>query len=91
MKFYLSPTPMNPVSRLVAAVLAALLLAGAFFLGVVVLAVLVGILFLSGLAIWLRSWWLRRGKAPGIRVETPPVRPGQVIDAEYTVISRRRN
>ncbi|HLF29897.1 MAG TPA: hypothetical protein VI566_02580 [Xanthomonadales bacterium] len=71
--------------------LAVLLLAAAFFFGLVVLSVLVGVFFLSGLAIWLRSLWLRRAKGSEISVETPQARTGQVIDAEYTVVSRRRN
>jgi uncharacterized SAM-binding protein YcdF (DUF218 family) len=73
---------MNPLSRLLAGILAVLALAGAFFFGLFVLAIALGLGFAAWLFLWIRMWWVRR-KAP------PPVdRKGDVIDAEYTVVSR---
>ena len=49
MTSYISPPPMNPLSRLIAGVLAVLALAAAFFFGFIVLMVVVG----AGLIGWL--------------------------------------
>lgn len=91
MRYYIVPPSMSPLSRLAAAVVAVLALAAAFFFGFIVLVVLGGVVFLSGLVLGLRSWWLRRfggGSSPAARGRA---HTGQVIDAEYKVISRRRN
>lgn len=87
MRYYISPPPANPLARLLAGVLAVLALAGAFFFGVVVLAFAVGLGLVAWLFLWIRMWWLRRN----LPVETPgpEERSGDVIDAEYTVVSRR--
>jgi uncharacterized SAM-binding protein YcdF (DUF218 family) len=83
MQYYISPPPINPLSRLLAGILALLALAGAFFFGVFVLVLAVGVGFVAWLVLWVRMWWIRR-KAP------PPADPeGKVIDAEYTVVSRQ--
>jgi hypothetical protein len=91
MKYYISPPPMNPVSRVLAAVVAAIALAGAVFFGLVVFLALLGMLLVFGLVLGIRSWWL--GRRPGVASEsrTPVERDASVIDAEYTVVSRRRN
>jgi len=89
---------MNPLSRILAGLLGVLALVGAFFFGLVVLAVAIGLGALAWLFVALRMWWLRRrwqgqsepGGAPG------PARPGasaqretDVIDADYEVVSRQ--
>jgi uncharacterized iron-regulated membrane protein len=89
---------MNPLSRILAGLLGVLALVGAFFFGLVVLAVAIGLGVLAWLFVALRMWWLRRrwqgqsgpGGAPG------PPRPGasaqretDVIDADYEVVSRQ--
>jgi len=74
---------MNPLSRLLAGILAVLALAGAFFFGVFVLVFAVSLGFIAWLALWIRMWWLRR---KGIR---PVDQKGEIIDAEYTVIKRQ--
>lgn len=66
----LTPPPVNPLSRLLAGLLAVAALVGAFFFGLVVLALAAGLGLLAWLALTLRLWWLRRqiaraGGAPG--------------------------
>jgi len=91
MPYYISPAPMNPISRVLAALVAALALVAAFFFGLVVLVLFVG----AGLVLWLgfrlRMWWIRRNLP--LDETTPDHSPGkgEVIDAEYTVVSRRRD
>ncbi|MBT8049155.1 MAG: hypothetical protein HKN57_09695 [Xanthomonadales bacterium] len=99
MPHYISPPPMNPVSRLLAAVLGVLVLAGAFFFGLIVLALVAGLGLIAWLAFSLRVWWLQRkfgGAASGSgqadrrgRASEPGDSNGDIIDAEYTVVSRR--
>jgi hypothetical protein len=100
MPYRLSPPPMNPLSRLLAGLLAVLALVGAFFFGLVVLALAVGLGLLAWLALALRLWWLRRhldraGGTPGRggpdgEAGREAGRAGNVIDADYEVVSRDR-
>jgi hypothetical protein len=83
MQNYISPPPMNPLSRLLAGILAVLALAGAFFFGVFVLVFAIGLGLVAWLFFWIRMWWIRR---TGIR---PVDQKGKIIDAEYTVISKQ--
>jgi uncharacterized membrane protein len=92
---------MNPLSRLVAGLFAVLALAGALFFGVFVLAIVLGLGFIAWLVFWVRMTWLRRtqglaGKQGGARDGSgrhaqagERTREGDIIDAEYTVVSRR--
>ena len=91
MKYYISPPPMNPVSRVLAAVVAAIALAGAVFFGLVVFLALLGMLLVFGLVFWFRSWWIGRHAGVAGEHRTSVDRDASVIDAEYTVVSRRRN
>jgi hypothetical protein len=69
--------------------LALLALAGAFFFGLVVLALAVGLGALAWLVLTLRVRWLRRqGRVGGSSVGAE-VRRGEVIEADYEVVSRR--
>ncbi len=82
---------MNPLSRALAAVMAVLALVAAFFFGLIVLALAGGFGLLFWLGIRLRLWWLRRHIPP---IDTAPAdtpQNGKVIDAEYTVVSRRKD
>lgn len=91
---------MNPLSRLLAAIAGALLLAGAFFFGFIILLVVLAVGLIAGLVIWLRLWWIKRkiasgegpvpagfGKSP-LRGQDPASTAEDVIDAEYEVVSR---
>jgi len=91
MPYLLEPPPLNPLTRLLAGILAVLALLGAFVFGLFVIALIVGLGILAWLAFWLRMAWLRRklaksGSGPG---QEPGRDGGTVIDAEYTVVSRK--
>lgn len=99
MPYYIAPPPMNPLSRLLAGVLGVLALVGAFFFGLFVLALVAGIGLFVWLAFTLRVWWLRKRmgvtrheSAADVRQDRPggqSASEGEIIDAEYTVVSRR--
>jgi hypothetical protein len=88
-RYYLSSPTIGPFGRILAAVLAVLVFAGILVFGAIVLAigVVLGLILWIGFAI--RHWWLRR-----TGVEQPPgseSNQSETIEAEYTVISRRRD
>lgn len=92
MPYRLPRPPLNPQSRILAGLLAALALAGAFFFGLVVLALAAGLGVLAWLVLTLRVWWLRRqgrhqARRGASRAGTD-VRQGEVIEADYEVVSR---
>lgn len=87
---------MNPLSRLLAAILAVLAMVGAFFFGVFVLAFAAGIGLIAWLAFSIRLWWLRKsgviqaGRGPGSNQGQGPGETGRdLTDVEYTVVTRR--
>jgi hypothetical protein len=89
--YRLPPPPLNPLARVLAGLLAALALAGAFFFGLVVLALAVGLGLLAWLVLTLRVWWLRRqgrDRAGGGGRPGADARKGKVIEADYEVVSR---
>jgi membrane protein implicated in regulation of membrane protease activity len=97
---YLTPPPMNPLAAILAGLLTVLALVGAFFFGVFILILAVGLAMLAWLILTLRLWWLRRrwnGRAAGrdpdhvVREGRVENAEGQVIDADYEVISRRED
>jgi hypothetical protein len=89
---------MNPLSRLLTGLLAVLALVGAFFFGLVVLALALGLGLLAWLALTLRLWWLRRrtsraeyaasGDPQSTSARDPAGGKGQIIDADYEVVAR---
>lgn len=94
MPYYIAPPPMNPLARLLAALVGVLALVGAFFFGVFIFAIAIALGLIAWLAFTLRVWWLRRKLGAGQRVpggqgaDEPGEKKGDVIDAEYEVISR---
>lgn len=100
MQYSLGPPPMNPLSRLLAGLVAVLALAGALFFGIFILALVVGVGLIAWVVLWLRMWWIRRKLPRGGRDQDHTVRAGsgaagdsteregEVIDAEYEVVSR---
>lgn len=98
MPYYISPPPVNPLTRIIAAIIAAFALAGAFIIGTAALLVVVAIGLIAGLALWLRVAWIKRqlrksGVDFGTETRAQP-QSKDAIDAEYTVISveeRRRD
>jgi hypothetical protein len=93
MPYYINQAPMNPVSRVIASMLAVLAVVGAVFFGLIVLVVVFGLGLLLWLGIRLRMWWILRNQ-PRNQPRTqaapdPQGEAGEVIDAEYTVVSRK--
>ena len=100
MQSQLNPPPMNPLSRLLAALVGAVVLVGAFFFGFFILVAAVTVGLVAWLVIWLRLWWIRRklganGAAPPPGFGEPRqggagqgTDSGDVIEAEYEVVSR---
>ncbi len=93
MTLYITPPPGNPLIRVLTAIAGLLVVAGAFMLGIVTLAIVVGIGLLVWLGIWLRVLWgghrRRHRGEPGPGAGRPD--PDQVIETEYTVVSRRQD
>lgn len=85
MVYRLPPPPGNPLLRVLAAMVGVFVLAVAFFFGLFVFVLVFGLVVLAWLALWARAWWLAR-RAGG---QAAADRQGEVIDAEYRVISRR--
>jgi hypothetical protein len=91
MPHYISPPPQNPLTRIVAAIIAVIALIGSFMIGLAALLVVAGVAVVAGIALWLRIAWIKRrlkrnGMNAGVEPE-PHRHSGQVIDAEYTVVS----
>ena len=95
MPYYISPPPQNPLTRIIAAVIAVVTLVGALMLGMVALLVVAGVGLIAGLALWLRVAWIkRRLQKSGVDFNADPQtqrQSGDVIDAEYTVVSVQDN
>jgi hypothetical protein len=101
MPYYISPPPLNPLSRILAGILAVLALVGAFFFGIFVLAFAAGLGLIAWLLLSIRLWWMRKkgliSGAGGGPASGPAQRPGpgagetsrDITDVEYTVVSRR--
>lgn len=98
MPYYISPPPQSPLTRIIAGIIAVFALVGAFMIGMVALLVVAGVGLIAGCAIWLRVAWIKRrlrksgvdlgAKASPSATDSTKV-SGQVIEAEYTVISKR--
>jgi ABC-type glucose/galactose transport system permease subunit len=91
MPHYINPPPQSPLARIVAAIIAVFALIGSFMIGLAALLVVAGVALVAGIALWLRIAWIkRRLKKNGMNLgaESESSRnSGQVIDAEYTVVS----
>ena len=80
---------------MIAAIVAVFALIGAFIIGAAAFVVVAGIGLIAGLALWARVAWVKHklkksGVDLGPRPE-PETRTGEVIDAEYTVVSVQEN
>jgi hypothetical protein len=82
---------MNALSRALAGAAVILALIAAFFFGLIVLTLAVGIGLLFWLGIRLRLWWIRRHMPLSDTAPAETKQKGEVIDAEYTVVSRRKD
>jgi len=91
MPYYISPPPQNPLTRIIATIIAVFVLAGAFMIGMAALLVVAGVGLIAAVVIWLRVIWIKRrlrksGVDLGVEMGSSQ-ESGHVIDAEYTVIS----
>ena len=91
MPYYISQQPTNPVMRVLAALFAVIAFVGAFFFGLIIVAVVAGLGLLFFLGLRLRMWWLMRNRPSGPSQTTTRSAESQVIDAEYTVVSKRQD
>ena len=100
MPYYISPPPQNPFSRLITGIIAVLAIAGAFMIGMVALLVVVGVGLLAGIVIWIRVALIKRKlKKHGFNINVGQqaasqqhgTHQGQIIDAEYTVVSEHKD
>jgi hypothetical protein len=99
MPYYISPPPQNLLTRIITAIIAVFVLVGAFMIGMVALLVVGGIGLLAGLALWVRIAWVKRQlRKSGVDLNAgmnagvnPQRESGDVIDAEYTVVSVQEN
>lgn len=94
MPYYISPPPQGPLTRIIAAIVTVFALIGAFMIGMAALLVVGGVALVVGLVIWLRVIWIKRQlRKSGVDLNAPmgnsrdSRNAGNVIDAEYTVIS----
>jgi membrane protein implicated in regulation of membrane protease activity len=81
----------NPLVQVLSVAAFGLALLGAVLIGAVVLVFLLGFAVLAGAIFALRAWWLGRklrGAVPEPQ-RAPDSPPGQLIDAEYTVVEER--
>ena len=60
MQYHLNPPPQGPFARLLAGIIAVLVLLGAVMLGMVAFLVIAGLALLAGTVIWLRVAWIKR-------------------------------
>ena len=95
MNYQIGPPPMNPLARLLAAVVGAAVLVGAFFFGFIILAFAVVAGLVLWLVVWIRIWWLRRKLADGASdpfqaYRAPRESPDSegAIEGDFEVISR---
>lgn len=91
MPYYISQQPLNPIARVFAALFAVLAFVGAFFFGLIILAVLVGLGLLFWIGLRIRLWWLKRQMPESEPTPSGPAPQSQVIDAEYTVVSKNQD
>jgi len=89
MPYYISPPPQNPLARMLALIIAVFAMAGAFMIGMVAFMVVAGVGLISGLAIWLRVAWIKRKLGKSNTHPQQPTASGEVLEAEYTVVSER--
>ncbi len=93
MPVYMTPPPKNPLARLLAVVIAVLVLAGIFTIGLVALVIAVGVGLVFGIVAWLRSRFFpprraSQGQATDNVSGKQKHQQDDVIEAEYTVVSR---
>lgn len=83
MPYMINPPPQSPLTRFIGGIVAIITLVGAFMLGMVALLVVAAVGLIAAVGIWLRVIWIKRQmRKNGV------ARQGDVIEAEYTVVSK---
>jgi len=78
--------PNNPFAQALSVVAGLLVVGAAFFLGLVFLAIFLGLFAIAGIAIAARVWWIKR-KLGRQAVATPDRRDDTVVlEGEYVVV-----
>jgi hypothetical protein len=72
-------------------VIGAVAMVGAFMIGAVAFLVLLGIALVGGLWFWFRTREVRRALREAAEAESTGQPPGDTIEAEYTVVTRRQS
>ena len=92
-RYYITPPPANPVTRLIGALFAILVIVGFFVFGVFVLAGAAVLGLIAWVVFSIRGWWLRKKgvDTPSQAPPGPSSGPSDTIEAEYTVISRNQD
>lgn len=88
-RYYISGPPASPIARIIASILGVLVVVGAIIFGFFLLAAAAALGLLLWIGLSVRGWWLRRKVGEKSRPEAG--KESDVIEAEYTVISRRRD
>lgn len=89
---YTFKPPNNPILQVLYFLVGGVLLIGAFFMGAIILAVVLGFAVILGIIIYIRIWWLNRKIArSGRKSADEPSQSGEstVIEVEYTVVDER--
>jgi hypothetical protein len=90
MPHYIELRPVSPLSRLLAGIVAVLVVAAVVFFGLIVLAFVLGAGALLSIGWWIRQRFFAPRKPIPQRPDTE-VGSAEVIEAEYTIVSRRRD
>jgi len=95
MPIYISPPPQNPLVKVVTAIVAVVMLVGAFMIGIAALLVVAGLGLIAGIAIWIRVAWIKRQlRKSGVDLSesmNSQQTSGHIIEAEYTVVSDQQD
>ncbi len=91
MPVYLTPPPQTPLARALAAIVSALLLVGAFMIGMVAFLVMLGVGLLAGAWLWFRTWRLRRSLDAAAPMASSRRAESGAIEGEYTVVTREED
>lgn len=89
---YTFKPPTNPILQVLYFLVGGVLLIGAFFMGAIILAVVLGLAVILGIIIYVRVWWLQRKMARSSRKsggEPSQSSESTVIEVEYTVVDER--
>lgn len=91
MRYRLNPPPSSPAARVFAVLATIATLALALFFGFIVLLIALGFMTAFGLYAWIRARWVGRGGDGAAKANKRPEAGSRDIEADYEVVSRRRD